>query len=208
MSNQAVAATAGVSTGLGGFFQAFGATKSGLAKEASDKYQAQVATLRSQIDLQNASYALQEGELQAQRYGLQAGQRMGEIIATQASHGVDVTSGSAKQVQQSQQTVANIDLDTIRSNAAKTAYNYDVQSVFDQAQAGLMGMAAQGEAAAIPLDIASSVLGTAGSVASKWLQGGQYGIFNSGGTPAPTYATASNTGLGGSSSDSGGIGHM
>lgn len=163
---------------FGGVFSSFGAGKAGAAQASQDQYQAAVANLRSQIDQQNAEYAMQEGELQAQQYGLQAGQRMGAIKAAQASSGLDVNSGSAKQVQTSQQTVTNIDLDTIRSNAAKTAYNFDVQSTFDKAQAGIYTMAGEQASMAGMINIGSTMLGTAGSVSAKWLQGQQMGLWS------------------------------
>jgi hypothetical protein len=162
---------------LGGVFSAAGAGKQARATSEQDKYQAAVAQINSQIDLQNASYARQQGEQQSQQYGLGAGQRMGQIVAAQSSSGLSVSGGSAVQVRQSQQQVTNMDLDQIRSNAAKTAYDYDVASVMAKNQATLYTTAAADASEAGAINIASSVLSTAGSVSSKWLQGSQLGLF-------------------------------
>jgi hypothetical protein len=144
-------------------------------------YQAGVAELNSQIAQQNANYASQEGELQAAKYGIGARQQAGHIVAAQASSGLDVGSGSAKQVQESQHTVSTLDQNTIRMNAAKTAYNYETQAVQYGAQAKMDLLAKQNVEAATPLNVASSLVGGAGSVASKWLQGSQMGLWSGAG---------------------------
>lgn len=163
---------------FGGFFSGMGAGKQAAAQSQQFKYEASIARLRNQIDIQNAGYALQEGELQASQYGMQAAQRMGQIKAAQGASGLDVNSGSPQQVQQSQKLITGIDLDTIRTNAAKTAYSFDVQGAFDTAQANLYDMASADALKAGMINGFSSAIGTAGSVSSKWLQGQQMGLWS------------------------------
>ena len=88
-----------------------------------------VARFIQQIALQNADYARDQGEGQAQKYGMGARQQAGQIRAGQGASGLDVNSGSAKSVADSQHIVSRMDMDTIRANAAKIAYNYDVQAM-------------------------------------------------------------------------------
>lgn len=171
---------------LGGLTGAAGAAQTAAAQQQMYNYQAGLAQINAQIALQNADYARQQGEQQAQQYGMQAGQRMGQIITSQASSGLDINTGSNKLVQQSQQLVTGLDLDQIRSNAAKTAYDYDTQSVQYQDQAQLYRMGGANAAAAGAINITSSILGTAASVSTKWLQGQQYGLpgnISLGGSP-------------------------
>lgn len=163
---------------LGGLFGAAGAEQSAEAQSQALQYQSAVATINSNIELQNAEYARQQGEQQSQQYGMQAGQKFGAIKVAQASSGLDINSGSAKLVQGSERLVANLDLDQIRSNAAKTAYDYDVQATQYKNQAGLYTMGATNAAAAGPIAATSSILGAAGSVSSKWLQASNTGMFN------------------------------
>jgi hypothetical protein len=173
-------ALAGLSIGsslIGGIMQGEGAKNQYEAQSQMYSYQSQVAKINSQIDLQNADFARQTGEMQAQNFGMQAGQRMGQIKAAQGASNIAVNSGSNAQVQKSQQTVTTLDLDQIRSNAAKTAYDYDVQSTQDLNQAGLYGFASSNAAAAAPTAMAASLVSTAGSVSSKWLQGTQSGAI-------------------------------
>ena len=162
----------------GGLLSAFGAEKSGAAQQQMYNYQAAVAKINSQIDQQNREYALNYGEQQATIEGMKAGQQFGQIRAAEGASGIDVNTGSAADVQRSQRAVTAMDLTQIRSNAAKTAYDYNVKSVMDTNQASLDVMAGQNAKIAGGIKAASSILGTAGSVSSKWLQGQQAGLYN------------------------------
>ena len=175
----------------GGITSAIGAESSAAATQQSYNYQAGVAQINSTIDLQNADYARSQGETQAMQYGLQAGQRQAQIRNTQAASGLDVNSGSAAAVQASQKTITGIDTAQIRSNAAKTAYDYDVKSTMDLNQSTLDVMAGDNAITAGNFQAASSILGSVGSVSSKWNQGTTSGMFasNSGGA-SPTMGLA------------------
>lgn len=164
-------------TAIGGGISAFGAQKAGAATQQMYNYQAGVARINSQIDKQNQEYALNQGEAEAQRYGLKAGQRMGEIKVAQAASNLDVNSGSAVDVRDSQHKVSEMDMTQIRSNAAKTAYDFDVKSVMDLNQASLDVMAGQNAKIAGDIKAAESFIGTASSVSSKWMQGQQAGMW-------------------------------
>lgn len=166
----------------GGITSAIGAEKTATATQQSYNYQAGVAQLNSKIDLQNADYARSQGETQAEQYGLKAGQQQAAIRNTQAASGLDVNSGSATDVQRSQRTLTAIDTAQIRSNAAKTAYDYDVKSTADLNQSTLDVMAGNNAITAGNFQAASSILGSVGSVSSKWLQGTQSGMFGSSGS--------------------------
>lgn len=182
---------------LGGIFGASGAEAEGQAQQGMYNYQAGVAQINSQIAQQNADYAIQSGEQQAQQYGIQAAQQFGAIKSAQASSGIDVNSGSALQTQQSQKLVSNLDQDQIRSNAAKTAYDYNTQAVQFQNQAQLYTMAGTNAAAAGNINAVSSILGTVSSVSSKWLQGSTLGMSGS--------SNSSSAIFGSNASDTGGI---
>lgn len=172
-----IAATAG-----GGILSAFGALSSGVANSNMFNYQAAIAKMNQQIDAQNAEFAIQTGEQQATQSGLKAGQTMGQIKASQASAGFDVRSGSNKQVQDSQVEVERMNSDMIRSNAAKTAYNYQVQGAMAGAQASMDTAAAGNSLAAGFVGAGSSILGSAASVSSQWLQGQRVGLWNGNGS--------------------------
>src|SRR5207244_2651841 len=125
-----MAAIAGIigigATVAGGALQAQAATQGGIAQQQMYNYQSQVAKINSDIDKQNASYALAQGEVQAMQSGMRYRQEEGHILTTQAASNLDITSGSAVDVRNSERTLASIDAAQIRSNAAKTAYDFDV----------------------------------------------------------------------------------
>src|SRR6185437_14060244 len=126
MGTAALAATSIGSSLIGGIMQGVGAKGQYDAQASMYGYQAQVSQINSQIDLQNADYAKQQGENQATVYVMKAGQEFGKIKATQGASGVAIGSGSSADVLTSQRKVTGMDLDQIRANAAKTAYDFDV----------------------------------------------------------------------------------
>lgn len=182
---------------LGGQKQVQGIEQQGEAQKAQFQYQAGVADINAQISKQNGDLARVQGEAQAAKYGLAAGQRAGQIKVAQASSGLDINSGSAAQVQKSNQIVTNMDLDTIRSNAVKTAYDYDVNAVGFENQSKLYQMGGDNALAASKISAEASMIGTASSVAGKWLQASQTGLFNfgSGGGGGSDFAAMSAAGV-------------
>ncbi len=180
MNAPLVGAAGLASTLFGGMEQAKGAAQMGAAQQGMYEYQAGLADINAKIALQNADYARDLGEAQAAKYSMAAGQRAGQIVAAQSSSGLNVNSGSSVQVQESNRIVTGIDLNTIRANAAKTAYDYKVSSVAQEDQAQLYHMAGANAKAAASINIESSILGTAASVSTKWLQGSQMGLFSGG----------------------------
>lgn len=177
-------ATAVGSVGLGaslagGMLSAFGAQKEGQATQQMYNYKAQVAKINAQIDRQNAEWARNKGEQEAVQYGMKASQQFGKIRAAQGASNLDVNSGSNARVQESQKKVTAMDLTQIRANAAKTAYDYEFKATQDENQATLNTMAGENAETAGNLKMAGSLIGTAGSVSSKWLQGNSAGLWNS-----------------------------
>lgn len=163
----------------GGVLGAYGSEMSGQRQQQMYDYQAQVAKINSQIDLQNRDYALNVGETQAGIEGMKASQQFGQIRAAQGASGLDVNSGSASRVQASQRTITGIDLTQIRANAGKTAYDFSTKSVMDTNQAALDVMAGANAKQAGDIGAISSILGSVSSVSSKWMAGKQQGLWGS-----------------------------
>lgn len=165
------------STAIGGLFSAAGTEQQAQATAQTYNYQAAVARINSQIDLQNADFARQQGEQTALQSGMQARQQLGQIRADQGASGLNVAMGSAAGVQASQKYIAGFNAANIRNNAAKTAYDYDVKSTMDLNQSTLDTMGAANAITAGNLSATASILGTVGSVSSKWLSGSTSGMF-------------------------------
>ena len=134
------------------------------------------------IAKQNQKYALDIGEQQAEKAGIAGAAQAGQIKAAQGASGVDVNYGSAKEVQSSQHLVSQMDMQTIRERAAKTAYDFSVQATNYENQAKGYSKAASNARTEGILGAVSSFIGTVGSVSSKWIQGNQLGMWGKGGS--------------------------
>jgi hypothetical protein len=127
------------------------------------------------------------------------------MVAHQSASGIDINSGSSTNVRTSMVELNQFGEATIRANAAKVAYGYEVEAMQDEAQSKLytytadtdraqaantlsaMGLAEQ----AIPLEqqayglagkagdisATASLLGAAGTVSSQWMKASSLGMF-------------------------------
>jgi hypothetical protein len=162
-------ATIGAAAGvLGAGVGAYGAIEQGNATSAADKYNAQIAANNAIIATQSANYAGAAGTAQAEQVGLQSRTKLGSIVANEGASGVDINSKSNLQVQSSARELGELNAITIRSNAARTAYGYQVQGANDTAQSNLDTFSAGQAETAGDIGAASSVLGGLGSAASNY----------------------------------------
>jgi hypothetical protein len=162
----------------GGLLSAYGNEKQGQAQQSMYNYKAQVSHINSQINRQNAAWARAKGEKEAEQYGMKAAQQRGQIRAAQGASNIDVNSGSAKEVQRSQEKIKNMDMSSIRENAAKIAYDYETRAVMDENQAGLDVMAGGFAKKAGNMKALESIIGSVSTVSSKWQQGSSIGLWS------------------------------
>jgi len=167
--------TAIAATLAAGATSAYGAYAGGQAQSSMYQYQAGLARMNAQIQKQNAIYATQRGEAEAMQSGMKTRQQIGETLTRQAASGIDVNAGSGIQVRRSEQELGTYDQATLRSNAARAAYGARAQGLMDIEQGRLDEYGARTSAFAGDIKAVSSILGTAGSVSSKWIQGQQVG---------------------------------
>jgi hypothetical protein len=168
------------------------------------KYQAGVADVNKEIAKANANYSRDVGEVEAQQAGMKAHAELGEMIAQQGASGLKVDSGSSTKVRESMVEIGQYTQSVIRSSAAKKAYGYEVEAMQYGAQAdvyrytaeqhdaqaenamtaagiteqsyGLQDKAMANVGKAEGINIMGSLVGTAGSVATKWSEGGYTGL--------------------------------
>ena len=164
---------------LGGVFSALGAGQSAKAQEQMYNYQAGLAAQNATIEKQNAQYALMTGEQQAAQSGMRSRFQAGQIKTAEAASGFNVNTGSNAQVQAGQKLIAGTEQTAIRSTAAKQAYDYDIGGFQSTEQAAAYTASAANVAAAAPLNIGASILGSGSSVASKWAGFNQSGALPS-----------------------------
>lgn len=172
-----IGATIGIAAaGIG--IQAYGQHEQGQAQQAADVAKAKAAESSAELDDFNATVAheqstdaLDRGNLQADEYRTQVKGAIGTTRTVQAASGVDVGYGSAVDVQADEAFLGKLDETTIRANAVRAAWGYQVQSLNDT-QAGIIarqtGQAdiAAGDAAANAGNIAAvgSIVTGAGSL--------------------------------------------
>lgn len=161
----------------GGMLSAYGAQKDASATQSMYNYRAQVSRINADINRQNAAWARDKGERETVQYGMKAAQQRGGIITAQAASGLDVNTGSAKQVRESQQKIVDMDTSQIRSNAAKIAYDYETKAVMDDNQSTLDIMSGKHAKQAGDIKALGSILGTVSTVSSKWQQGSSIGLW-------------------------------
>ena len=176
----AVATVGSIGAGILGTAMSAGAAASqAQSQTAMYNYQAGIALQNQQIQTQNEQYALNSGEANTAQSGMATRARVGGIVAAQAASGFQVGTGTNADVQQSQEAVGLTDQTTIRSNAAKAAYDYDIGAVQAGEQASAYSASAANASAAGNLNVDASIIGGVSSVSSKWLQGTQSGLFGS-----------------------------
>jgi hypothetical protein len=163
-------------TALGGATSAAGSIMGGQSQAAMYQYQSGVALMNQQIAKQNADYAVYSGEVEAQRQGIKTREEIGQTIAQQGAGNLAVGSGSNARVVESERRVGAQDAALIRSDAAKRAYGYEVEALKYGAESTLDLMAGEKSKTAGYIGAASSLLGAAGSVSSKWLQASSVGL--------------------------------
>lgn len=162
-------AEAGIGAGLlGGATSAFGSIAQGQAQKSAAEYNAKIASENAAQAKQNAAIAGQSGAEQAAQESLKTRAEVGAIKANQAAAGLDVNSGSAVDVRSSARELGELDALTVRSNAARQAYGYQVQGINEQAQSNLDRFEGEQAETAGDIGAASDLLNSFGSSASNW----------------------------------------
>lgn len=169
---------------------AVGAIRQGQAQAQAAQYQAQVARNNAIIANQNSEAAIAAGNSQAITSELRTAQLAGRQRAALAASGIDPNSGSALDIQRDTAETGALDALTIRNNAARQAYGYQVAGVSDNAQAQLDQSTAANDTSASYLNAGGSIIGGASSVSNQWLSYNQKGINLFGSTAPNTGATS------------------
>lgn len=166
----------------GSVLGAIGSLWSGSASSSMFKYQAGLAQLKKKVDLQNADYQRNIGEVEAQQSGLKSRAEIGVTKSIQGASGLDVNKGSPAAVRSSQQAIAGENQAIIRSNAAHRAWASEVEAATDEAQSNILNVSAKNATTSGNIGAISSLLGGATSVADKWYQGKATGLWGGSGS--------------------------
>lgn len=155
-------------TALGGIMKAFGGNSEAEAGAKLHEYKAGVARQNAALNRQNSVWALDTGEQAARRSGMTTGFTIAKQKTAQAASGFDLNSGTPADVRESQAKVGLEDQTSIRTTAGRKALDYRNRAVSSDLEAESELTAAKNTREAGKLNFFSTLLGAAGSVASKW----------------------------------------
>lgn len=152
----------------GSLASAGGSLTTGNANAQAAQYQAAVARNNEIVSNQNAEYAKQAGVSREQAQRQKTASTIGMQRAQMAKNGIDIGSGSALNLQSDTAMIGELDALTVRNNALRQAINFSRQGADFGANARLLDMQASNAKTAGNIGAFSSIVGGAGSVASKW----------------------------------------
>ena len=165
-----LAATA-LSTGLGvmGQIQQQNAqAQAASANAAQARYQAQVAEQNRELARRQEADALQRGQVAEENRRRVTAQQIGQQRAGLAAQGTDFT-GSETDILGDTAAAGELDARTIRANAAREAYGYQVQGMGYSNEAGLQyTRAANSTYTPNYLGAGASLLAGASTLSDKW----------------------------------------
>lgn len=145
------------------------------AQARSAEYGAAVARNNQILAAQYAQAEKDKGQVLEDVKRQETAQRISGIRAAGGASGLDVNSGTSLDLQSDTARLGEFDALTIRDNAARAAYGYQVKGVDYANEATLDMMRASDAKAAGTLAAWSSVIGTASKYASRAATMGQGG---------------------------------
>ncbi len=146
--------------------QTVGAYNSAKAQQASLLYDAQTADNNAQLAEWQAQDAVTRGNLDEQSVRMRAAAVKASQRAAMAANGIDVTQGSAADIQTSTDYMGERDAFTVRNDALRSAWGYRTQGASYRDSAG---MSRAGASSIRPsVSAATTLLGSATLVSSAW----------------------------------------
>jgi hypothetical protein len=170
------------SSAAAGGLGAFGAAQKDDAATAMYNYKAGVAQANAAYAQKNVQYALEEGAVKEEQYGLEGAQKVGAIKVAQAASGLDVNTGTARNVVKSEVAGIQQGEGLISYQAAKKAYGFSVESANFQNEAQFDVASGKNTQSAKFFDIGQSLLSGGASVSDKWMKYSQAGVPGFGGS--------------------------
>lgn len=150
----------------GAYSQASAASKAASSQKNAYEYQAQVSANNAKIaewQAQNEIAKGQQAEIEQRR---KTAALKGTQTASLAARGLDISTGSALNILTDTDYMGEQDALTIRDNAAKAAWSARLQGANESGNSAFYSSAASGISPSGAFT--SSLLGSAGSVASSW----------------------------------------
>lgn len=141
--------------------QAAGQLSASQAAARSAGYNSAIASENAGIASTNAALVGAQGESDVAVQGAKNKAQIGSTLANQGASGVDVNSGSAVDVRQSEAKIGMLNELNIRSQAAQRAYGFQTASASDKAQAAADSAQSSNDKTAGLIGAGTSILGGA-----------------------------------------------
>ena len=164
----------------GGISSAIGGYMSASANKAMLEAQARIAEMNAQLAERNAQFSLDKGNKEVAALTLKAGQVKSSQRAAMAANGIDLSEGSAAELQASTEVLKDIDKNTLVANAVREAWGHRMERTAFENDAIMKRGAAEGISPGMALF--GGLLTTATNVATSWYQFKRDGIDPFGGS--------------------------
>lgn len=145
---------------------AYGVYQSSEASKDAAKYQAAVNENNAKVADYQAQDAIRRGDEEANRIARQANLMKGQQRAAQAASGLELTEGTAAELQGQTDFFSLIDQSTAKDNAQREAWGIRRQGTGFRDEASMQR--AKAASTNTGLAVASSLLGSSGKVADSW----------------------------------------
>lgn len=145
---------------------AYGAYQQSEAGKDAAKYQAAVNENNAKITDYQAQDAMRRGDEDANRIARQANIMKGQQRAAQAASGLELTEGTASELQAQTDFFSLVDQDTAKDNARREAWGIRQQGVGFRNESSMQRAKAAGTNSGMAA--VSSLLGSSGKVAGSW----------------------------------------
>ena len=149
------------------------------AIKAAGSYQAAIAETNASMANVESEQTLEQGDIAASRKNLETREAVGAELAKQGASGVSVGSGSAALSRAGTNLVGTTDELTIRNNARRAAFGYQVQATQDTYQAKFARMTASQQAMQSLISGGLQAIETPLTIGSNYLRYARY--FGGGG---------------------------
>jgi hypothetical protein len=171
--------------GAGAANSAVGAYNSARSSKISLGLQANLAEINARMSESAAQQTLLSGQREEQKSMIATANMKGAQRASMAANGIVLGEGTANQVVTSTDVLGEIDANTLHANAVRSAWGYRVQGVNQTNQALTSRSAA--DTINPGMSAATSLVGSAASVASSWYAMKNAGVGSAAPTTAPGY---------------------
>lgn len=145
-ASSGISGTMGASMLVGSISSIATAYSQSQALKSAGVYQNTIAQTNAKLAGVEAQQAVQQGDIAASKQNLQTQAAVGEAKAQQGTSGVDVGSGSAALVRLGATQAGLTNETTIRNNAQRQAWGYQVQATQDVYQGKFAQMSADNQA--------------------------------------------------------------